>query len=136
MPRTTDELVRGIVELDPVLVPSTAPHILTANELVTEVCVPGGYTDERLELIERWLSAHFCKIADAERSSENIDGINESFMNRVDLGLNQTRYGQQALRLDTKGGLARLERQALNGTLGRKVGVTHIGRDERREDEK
>jgi len=110
--RTTSELVAGIIEVDVTI--DLDPFIATSNSLVDEICVPAGYDDTRLELIERWLAAHFYAIRDARRTQEQAGSVAESFAIYVRLGLNQTPYGQQAMFLDTAGGLKRLN----DGNLG------------------
>lgn len=120
MARTTPELVRGIVETDGTT--DLEPFILAAESLVTEVCEPAGYSDERLELIERWLSAHFYQIFDTPTSSEKAGSVSESKQYHIELGLNQTRYGQQAMLLDTKGGL-----RSVNSGKRRVVGAFWLG---------
>lgn len=108
--RTTADLVKGIVEVDETTWPSIEPFILTANELVTEFCAPVvTYSIARLELIERWLSAHFYKVADPAVIQEQIGPVLERRQIKIDLYFSETVYGQQALTLDTHGGLARLE---------------------------
>lgn len=117
MARTTAELVAGIVEVqDAADVPQAdlEPYILSANELVTEVCASAGYTDARLELIERWLAAHFYSVFDPRSQSESA-GVSSSFEGSAGMHLERTRYGQQAMLLDTKGGLAQLNAQAKDG---------------------
>src|SRR6185369_6739974 len=112
--RTTSTLVRGIVDAD--LDVSLDPFIDAANELVTEICsfvedVDGNlrYTSSRLELIERWLAAHFYCILDARGRRERVSSLTFESQSKVDLGLDVTHYGQQAKRLDTAGGLAKLD---------------------------
>jgi hypothetical protein len=129
MPRTTPELVEGIIEIE--VGADLTPFILFANELVTEFCEDVGYSEERKELIERWLSAHAYAIMDPRTSSENV-GIGVNFQSKVDLGLDVTHYGQQAKRLDTAGGLARLDQEMKKpaGTAAGggpiKVGIRHL----------
>jgi hypothetical protein len=102
--RTTEAAVESIIEVD-ILIPLT-PFIETANNLVDQVCLASGYSDATLELIERWLSAHFYATRDPRTSQEAVKGIMEEFEGTTKIGLNNTRYGQQALLLDTKGNLA------------------------------
>ncbi len=127
MPRTTVELVQGIIEVDDTI--GLDPFILTANQLVTECCVAAGYADERLELIERWLAAHFYAIRDLRVAQEQAGPVNESFQYRVGLNLNVTVFGQQALALDTAGTLAILSKRTEEGKGVPKVGVTWAGKD-------
>lgn len=104
--RTTDELVAGIIEVN-VSIPLT-PFIFPANELVTEVCVPAAYTDERLELIERFLAAHFYTLRDPRTTDEKAGSVSATYQSKVDLFLSTSHYGQTAMVLDTAGGLAKL----------------------------
>jgi hypothetical protein len=119
MPRTSAALVAGIIEVDPSI--DLTPFIVAANELVTEVCGASGYTEERLELIERWLAAHFYAQRDARAQSEKAGSVGADYQSKVDLYLANTHYGQQAMLLDTKGGLASLNRQAALGAMQAKV---------------
>tara|TARA_R110000751_G_scaffold152635_1_gene257752 strand:- start:6504 stop:6926 length:423 start_codon:yes stop_codon:yes gene_type:complete len=120
--RTTRTLVAEIIELDVSIVPNDAamlPFITVANELVTEVCTtPAGpkvaYTAARLELIERWLTAHFYTNRDPRTSSESA-GVSASYQSKIDLGLDTSHYGQTAMRLDTNGGLSKLNEDAKKG---------------------
>lgn len=112
MARTTPSLVKGIVEVDETAWPDISPFIDTANLLVTEACGESGYSVAKLELIERWLSAHFYRIADPMLSLETIDVLGARFQFKLGLRLQVTTYGQQVLILDTKGGLAALNNSA------------------------
>ena len=133
MARTTASEVQTIIETDPSIIVVDAdldPFIAVANELVTELCTGTAgptpvYTATRLELIERWLSAHFYAIRDPRTTSESA-GVSASYESQVDLGLALSRYGQQAKLLDTHGGLASLDNQTKKG-LTRTVGVTWLG---------
>lgn len=123
--RTTPEQVAEIIELnDPS--DNLQPFIEVSNELVTEVCSGQGYTESRMELIERWLSGHFYAVRNPRPSSEKAGTVGESFQYKVGLNLAVTTYGQQAMILDTKGGLAALSKSAELGR-NRKVGVQWLG---------
>ena len=106
--RTTDEQVRGIItDLDPDM--DTTPFIEASNAIIDSTCLlKSAYTEPRLELIERWLAAHFCAINDPRTTQEQAGSVSSSFESKVDLGLSLTRYGQQAMLLDTDGNLAAL----------------------------
>jgi hypothetical protein len=128
MPRTDATKVGAIIELDDSII--LTPFIEAANELVTEVCpdgalVEGGYTANRLELIERWLAAHFYAIRDPRMSMVAPTGLSVRYQGQTEMGFNHTSYGQQALRLDTKGGLAALDAKAKKG--GGNVGLHWLG---------
>lgn len=114
---TAAELTQLLVEVDEDAVLSE--YIDPANELVTEVCAPvtkvvAGvtvlwYTTSRLKLIEKWLAAHFYCILDAQSKRDRVGPITFESQNKVDLCLDQTRWGQQAKVMDTAGGLSRLD---------------------------
>lgn len=114
MARTTPERVGSIIELDEDI--DLEEYILAANELVTELCEPvmqpdgatAYYSEPRLALIETWLAAHFYAIRDPRTSFEQAGSVNARYEGKTDLGLNFTRYGQQAMLLDTYGNLKRL----------------------------
>jgi len=130
MARTTPTLIGGIIEWDSdeskVTFISMTPFIDVANELVTECCGSSGYTAMRLELIERWLSAHFYTVRDPRVESEKAGPVSEKFQSKVGLGFDTSHYGQMAMRLDTEGGLAALNEQVKKGKKVT-VGVTWLG---------
>lgn len=106
MARTTEEAVRAIIELDDDF--DLDPFIEPANALVTARCAPLAYSAAQLELIERWLSAHFCTVLDPRTIQEQAGSVQASYQSKVDLGLYTSHYGQHALVLDFLGGLANL----------------------------
>lgn len=126
MPRTTADLVKGLIEVDSNI--DLTPFIATANALVTEACVPKGYDDTRLELIERFLAAHFYTLRDPRPTSETAGPVSASYQSRVGLYLSTSHYGQHAKLLDTKGGLATIEAAASKPT--RTVSATWVGKKE------
>lgn len=101
MPRTTSAAVEGIIEVDANI--SLTPFIETASALVDDIAVDSGHTDTRLELIERWLSAHFYTVRDPRAVRERADRIEVAYQSKVDLNLSTSHYGQQAMILDTSG---------------------------------
>jgi len=104
MIRTTEAAVAAIIEVD-VTIP-LAPFIETASNVVDAVCTHSSYSDTTLELIERWLSAHFYAVRDPRVTREAVKGIEEVFAISVkDYGFNTTPYGQQALMIDVRGNL-------------------------------
>lgn len=113
MARTTDSAVEGIIEVGQNEI--LTPFIEAANALVTEVCTSSTYDDARLELIERWLSAHFYAIYDPRPESEKAGDVAAKYQTKVNLGFDVTHYGQMAMRLDTAGGLASLNTEAKSG---------------------
>ena len=127
MARTTSILVGGIIELDASI--TVTPFIDTANAFVTECCAGAGYDAARLELIERWLAAHCYTVRDMRAESEKAGPVSEKKQSKVDLGFDTSHYGQMAMRLDTKGGLARLNESSKSGG-GTPVGVSWLGTED------
>ena len=117
--RTNATNIKAIIEVDTSIIAADSdldPFITTANELVTEVCTgtkngpTPAYTVARLELIERWLSAHFYAIRDPRSKSEKAGSVAVTYQGKTDLNLSLTHYGQQSMMLDTNGGLSRLDK--------------------------
>lgn len=134
--RTTAILVGGVIDIAQVNnVPIPVDQFIdVANELVTELCTNSKYSNYRLELIERWLAAHFYCIYDP-RSAEDVAGdVRQRLESHTGYGLRNSQYGQQAMRLDTAGNLAVMDNAdnkyakvpagLLNGVS---IGVTHLG---------
>lgn len=123
MARTTLADVQGIIAVDASLIPTETAalgFITPANELVTEACTgtagpSTAYTAARLELIERHLAAHFYTLQDPRAVTEKADDVSATYQSKVDLGFATSHYGQTAMRLDTNGGLAKLNRKMLKG---------------------
>lgn len=127
MGRTTSAQVEKIIEVESG--DDLTPFIETANSLVTDCCSDSGYTSVKLELIERWLAAHFYAQLKPRSQSENV-GVGVSYQSAVSLGFNNTHYGQMALRLDTAGGLAQLEATTKEGKGLGIVSVDYLGTDD------
>lgn len=113
MSRTTIVKVGEIIEVDEDI--NLTPFIETANALVTEHCSEDDYDAVRLELIERWLAAHCYTIRDMRAETEKAGPTSEKKQSKVDLGFDSSHYGQTAMRLDTEGGLARLNEEIKKG---------------------
>ena len=107
--RTTPPLVAEIIEVDEDI--SLDPFITTASALVDDVAsadTNGDLTSDRLELIERWLSAHFYAMRDPRFVFERAGPVSATYQSKIDLNLALTHYGQQAMVLDTTGALRAL----------------------------
>ncbi len=131
MPRTDATNVGLICEVDEG--DDLTAFILTANELVTEICASvldadgnARYSSTRLELIERWLAAHFYKQFNKEAGFEAAGRVQVSYQYKVALIFQNTMYGQQALALDTAGGLAALSKRTETGS-GMAPGLSWLG---------
>ena len=125
--RTTAEAVGAIIDVASNI--TLTPFMEVANALVTECCSEDDYDAARLELIERWLSAHFYAIRDMQPNQERAGDVSVWYQSKVDLGLSVTHYGQQAMMIDTAGGLAELNQQLIKGPKVN-VSISHIGMNE------
>jgi len=123
--RTTDEAVEAIIEVDEAI--SLTPFIEAASQIVTKVCTNTGYDATDLELIERWLSAHFYAIRDPRYLVERAGSVLAEYQNKVDLGFDVTTYGQQAMRLAFYGELGRLNDQIKTGKK-QVISVSWVGK--------
>ena len=116
MARTTPENVRQIIEVKLDL--DLSPFIDAASSVVTDVATGTSgpaipYAFEKLELIERWLAAHFVTNRDPRNESEKTGEASGKFRGKTEMGFTSSLYGQMAMMLDTNGGLAALNRKNL-----------------------
>ena len=118
--RTTEEAVREIAEVDPLLT-SLTPWLEMASLIVEENLVGQDLSDARLEMIERNLAAHFFKCdRDPLASSEGAGGVSQGNIISTGQRLDSTPYGQKAILLDTSGTLlAMSEGRPLNSVFMR-----------------
>lgn len=104
MPRVTVDEVKGLIKTSF----DVQPFISTAELIIDEALVGQGLSVARLKTIELWLSAHFVAVAEERgaltRSKKGAS--EEDYEIKVGTGLNMTRFGQQAMALDTTGVLA------------------------------
>ncbi len=107
MPYTTPELVKGLIDVDDTV--DLTPFINAADQLIVNLCLKSGYSNDLLTTIETWLSAHFYTILDNQLQSIKAGAAAAVFMQKIDYGLKCSMYGQQAMRLDWKGNLAAMD---------------------------
>ena len=127
--RTTAGAVEGILNESPSLV--LTPFIETGSYLVDKCCanVTGAdgtdyYDAIDLELIERWLSAHFYHVAATRANREEAGSVAETLRSSVAMKLSLTHYGQQAMLIDVAGGLTTLNEKGVNSIS---ASVTWLG---------
>lgn len=91
------------------------PFIETGSSIVDDMVSYASdagltaYSAAKLELIERWLSAHTYKMSDQAYASESVGGASGQYQGQTGLYLDGTKYGQMAKLLDTRGYLAAME---------------------------
>ncbi len=111
--RTTTEAVLQVLapgkEYDLQTNPSLAPYMDAAQAMVNRVAglavhrSSGGYRPSELEVIERYLAAHFYLTSDKAYANKSDGGASASFMQQTGKRLDQTPHGQTALNLDYLG---------------------------------
>jgi hypothetical protein len=118
MARTTSAAVKLVLQddYDSVNTPSLVPFIDTATAVVTRVAACATrkswtLSSTELELIERWLAAHFYCQGDPSYSARSTAGASGSFAGVFGMGLDNTRYGQQAQMVDSSGCLTALAKR-------------------------
>lgn len=129
MARTTEPQVRDLIDNSTTI--SLVPFIETASGLVTWLITKdtdGVLTTELLELIERWLAAHFYETRDPQYSSKNTGRSGASFQGQTAMILMSSKWGQTACLLDVTGVLAQKSKDAETGTK-RKARLTWLGTD-------
>ena len=124
MPRTRPTAVQSILqnEYDLENRPALEGFIDTASMMVDEIVVEDTalkMTATRLELVERWLAAHFYQISDPGYQSRTTAGASGSFTGQTSQTFKATRYGQQALALDLTGFLERRDKEVEEGARRR-----------------
>lgn len=77
----------------------------TANVLVDAHLLTAGLNDHVLEKIELYLAAHFVALTEEQGglTRSKLGDADESFANVYEAGLKSTRFGQQAMAIDTTG---------------------------------
>lgn len=115
MARTNQNAVIAVLQADydSANAPSLTPYIQTANVIVSRVNAYAvrkeiTISSEELELIERWLAAHYYQQSDRGYSSRSTADASGAFQGQTGMRLESTMYGQTALTLDPSGCLADL----------------------------
>lgn len=108
------------------------PFILAANQLVTQVCAStGAFSAEQLKIIEIWLAAHFAFLNSPRYLSETIGAASATIQaGQMGMNLAASPYGQAAMLLDFKGGLAWLDQHISRGKRA-VAGITYLGVNKR-----
>ena len=77
----------------------------TANLFIDTHLASAGHTDEILAKIELYLAAHYVALTEEQGglTRSKLGDADESFANIYGQGLKATRFGQQALAIDTTG---------------------------------
>ncbi len=127
--RTTSDSVKGLLlhNYDVINNPSLTPFIATASVLVDRISTAGLADTTLLELLERWLAAHYYAVSDPAYKQDQRDSSSGTYEGQTGYGLMSTRYGQQALALDTTGTLQKLAGKDAPGVV--KISGHYVGKD-------
>jgi len=117
--RVSSAEVAAIIDYDSTGITDITPFIAAATILVDKIAAfDTGIDATQLKEIERWLSAHFVAIRDPKLTSQSANGASESYeTNKTAFGLKLTRYGQQAIALDTSGYLTTIAESAKKASM-------------------
>lgn len=125
MAYTTASAVQGVLGTHYDGSTDLTPFIDTAAGVITRLAskdVDGELTSANLEIIERWLAAHYYAQADPILQSKSVGKSSGVFEGQTAMGLRNTRYGQQAIALDWTGYLAKIDKGIV------KVGMKWLGK--------
>ena len=122
--RTTAILVGEIIAVNASI--SLTPFIEVASAIVTKHCTHVDFTAAELELVERWLSAHFYRMRELQVAEKRAAPVSQSFNSVLYTGFDNSTYGQMAMRIDWSGALSALNEQAKKGGL-LTAGITWLG---------
>lgn len=106
---------------------SLVPFIETASLMVNKIvtCMAGksltAHDSDTLEMIERYLAAHFYTHSDKVTQSESKGKASGSYQGQTGKGLESSDYGQTALILDDSGCLKSI-------AMGARVGLIWLGK--------
>lgn len=109
--RTTPAGVKEILETD--LTDAIIDAFISgATQLLNTKLADKGLSDDLMEEIERWLTAHMiASTRERQAISEKAGPAEQEFTDVYDRGLDSTSYGQMAMTLDPTGTLYDLSEQ-------------------------
>ncbi len=113
--RVTDAQLRKIITLAAGL--DTTEFITSANTMVNLYLVPKqpdfpAMTEAVLAQVELYLAAHFAAIFKPREESVSFGKGTFSWQGKTAMGLDHTKYGQQAKLFDPSGTLAQIDQQS------------------------
>jgi len=83
----------------------TASFIMTAHTLLVNALDGYGVADGLMGQVALYLSAHFAVLSYPAVSREQLVSLGQSYVSKIGLGLENTRYGLTAVALDPTGAL-------------------------------
>jgi hypothetical protein len=115
--RVTVAEVEQIIDLDSTFSDTDVTiHINAANRIVTKIVTDSSMSSDDKKECERWLAAHFCAMGrNPYANEEHAGSVSQTMGHKLDLRLDNTRWGQMAMIIDTGGDLARLNEASKKG---------------------
>ena len=101
----------------------TTAYIETAHVLLCSVLDGYGIPTSLMTQIEKYLAAHYAAIAYPVTQREGLGPLTRSYATKIDLRIDNTKYGQQAIALDPTNVLASLN----DGKVKKEVVVYSVG---------
>ena len=116
MARTNEDAVALIIQVDRTIITDFDPFMASADIIVDNVVAVAPIpSDARLELVARYLAAHFIAIAQGQIQMEKVKSIQQQFATYVDKGFAITHWGSTAMMVDTTGRLAAFHTRLMEG---------------------
>lgn len=130
MARTTAQQVDHLLAGEYDQKTKLSPYIETASVIVNwlatqDLAAEGLLNAGQLELIERWLAAHYYQMSDPGYTTRSTAGASGGFQGQFTTGFKMTRFGQTAMVLDVTGLLARRDKEMEEGA--RRVTQVYAG---------
>lgn len=126
--RTDATAVQGIIDLADAnddLTPFIESAALVVDRIAALDSPPGS---AELELVERWLAAHYYAVYRQQPDTEKAGPVSEKKQFYVSHGLQTTMWGTQAMTLDSSGTLADINAVATRKDPGKfKGSITFLG---------
>lgn len=123
MARTNVDDVRVIISTS-LTDPQVTSFITDANLIVTAKFTGVTISDDLLEAIEKWLTAHLITMATKRQlESQKVDTADMKYAGKFGLYLEHTTYGQMVIFLDSTGTMAEAqsESEAESGRVAAKL---------------
>lgn len=91
----------------------TTSFISSAHTVVVTRLDGYGLSESLLTKIELYVAAHFAMLSYPAVERETLGPLSKKYVSKVDLGLNNSRYGQMALSMDPTGKLGVADKRAV-----------------------
>ena len=116
MARTTEDRVNLLIQYDLTIITDIQSFIDDASMLVDNiVAIAPLPSTALLEIVERYLAAHFIAIADPRVDTEKVKSLQTKYQYLLDKGFAITHWGTTAMMVDTTGRLAAFNNRLLDG---------------------